>query len=63
MRIDVFCWTKWDVAIGVLWTSRRWATRETIQRLKGQILADTGREVEEVDLDGEGMIEIGAATT
>jgi hypothetical protein len=56
-KVTVYQFTKYDISVDGNRKSRRWATREAIERVGGDVLEDTATEVEAfaVASDIEGM--------
>jgi hypothetical protein len=58
-KVTVYRFTKYDISVDNNTKSRRWATREAIERVGGEVLEDTATEVDPVFLGDEidGMTE------
>ena len=58
-KVTVYQFTKYDISVDASTMSRRWATREAIERVCGEMLEDTATEVNSSVLGGEidGMTE------
>jgi hypothetical protein len=54
-KVRVYKWTKYNPTTDEnVITSRRMATRGTVARMGGAVIEDTGTEIDEVQLDGDG---------
>lgn len=56
-KVTVYRWKKYDISTDEKRVSRRWGTREAIERMGGEIIADTATEVDEsvIQSDIEGL--------
>jgi hypothetical protein len=60
-KTTIYQFTIYDIVNDETLTSRRWATREAIQRARGHVLENTAMLVDASILDGNGMTERDAA--
>ncbi len=55
---NVYKFRKYDIVSDETITSRRWATREAVKFVCGEVVEDTETEVDASFLDGNGMTEM-----
>ena len=60
-NVTVYRWRAYDISSDEKRESRRWATREAVEKLGGEVLEDTATQVDAsvVDTDIPGMTERG----
>jgi hypothetical protein len=52
-KVHIYRFTLYDITSDGARQSRRWGTRDAIERIGGEVLVDTGIEVEASTLDSE----------
>ena len=45
-KVHIYCFTLYDITSDGIHQSRRWGTRDAIERIGGEVLVDSGTEVD-----------------